>query len=70
MATTLDDQAVIREALEVLFRHLEPAKAARFLSTWKGDGGDYMAIRDRLFAGKTVDDLVREMREFQEARRS
>lgn len=60
---TAEDGQVMREALEVLLEHLGPIKVARFLAMWRETGGNYVEVRDQLFAGKSVDDLVRMMRE-------
>lgn len=67
-AKTLSDREVVEEALSVLLRHMEPGKVARFLVAWQADGEDYLDVRDRLFAGATVGDLARRVREH-EARR-
>ena len=56
---------VIREASQVLLRHLSPAKAARFWAIWQGRHGDYLQWRDDEFAGETVDSLYEQIVAFQ-----
>lgn len=65
---TLDEREVVEEALGVLLKHMEPAKVARFLAAWQSDGQDYLEVRDRLFAGATVEDLARRVRQFEAGR--
>jgi hypothetical protein len=63
MPQTVDDREVIREAFGLLLEHLGPAKVARLLSALGGHRGeDYMTWRERHFAGKSIDDLLDEMR--------
>ena len=53
----LKEQEVFREAIRVLMEHLEPAKATRILASWQIGEGDYLSIRDQLFANETVASL-------------
>ena len=48
------EQEVLQEAAKVLLKYLEPAKVARFWAAWQVGMGDYLAIREELFAGETV----------------
>ena len=59
------EREVVEEALGVLLEHMEPARVARFLAAWQSDGHDYLAIRDRLFAGSTAEDLFNRARDFE-----
>lgn len=54
---TIDDQATMQEARELLFKHLPPSKVARLMMLWRVGSGDYTEERRRLFKGKTVDSL-------------
>jgi hypothetical protein len=49
--------AAITEAVEVLMERLPAAKVARLLFSWQIGQGDYLKMRDELFAGETVDSL-------------
>jgi len=58
---TLDEQETLQEGLDVLMKNLPPSKVARLLCLWQTGSGDYTKERRKLFAGKTVDDLFREI---------
>jgi hypothetical protein len=62
---TLNEQAVLHEAMTVLLEHLEPAKVAKFLAARPVAGADYLALRERLFAGETVEGLGKKIRQFE-----
>ena len=62
---TLNEQEVIHEAMTVLLEHLEPAKVAKFLAARPIIGADYLALREKLFAGESVETLVQKIREFE-----
>ncbi len=57
MVTVLREQEVLQEAEEILLEHLGPAKVARFWAALQVGAGDYLAIRERLFADETVETL-------------
>ena len=61
------DSEIIEEALQVLVRNMSPAKVARLLAIWKVGKGDYLSVRDQLFAGATLESLVNEMNEIERA---
>lgn len=52
------EQEVIQEALEILEKHMEPSKIALLVSMLPVGEGNYLAIRDKLFAGETLSTLV------------
>lgn len=62
---TLNEQEVIHEAMTVLLEHLEPAKVAKFLAARPIAGADYLALRERIFSGETLESLSRKIREFE-----
>lgn len=62
------EQEVIREALEILEKHMEPSKIALILSLWQTGGGDYLTIRDQLFAGETVKTLYDKIQAYQKSK--
>lgn len=59
---TIDDQATVREATELLFKHLPPAKVARLMMLWRVGSGDYTEERRQRFKGETVDSLFAKAR--------
>ncbi len=68
MPKTLSEREVIEEALDVLLKHMEPAKVAKFLAVWQTDGQNYLDVRDQLFSGVTVEELYKRLREFEATR--
>ncbi len=51
------EQAAVEEAAGILLERMPLSKVARLLSAWQIGRGDYLALRDQLFAGETVDSL-------------
>ncbi len=45
------------EAVGILMERLPASKVARLLASWQVGQGDYLALREELFAGETVDSL-------------
>jgi hypothetical protein len=62
---TLNEQEVIHEAMTILLEHMEPAKVAKFLAARPVLRGDYLLLRERLFAGETVESLAAKISEFE-----
>jgi hypothetical protein len=60
------EQVVIQEAIALLEQHMEPSKLVVLLSALQQGGGDYVATRETLFAGETVETLVEKIRQHQE----
>ena len=59
------ERQVIQEAARVLIKHMSPAKATRFWASWQIGEGDYLIIREQLFAKETVKSLYKQVEEFQ-----
>ena len=55
--TVQNESATTAEAVEVLLERLPASKVARLLSTWQIGQGDYLGMRDELFASETVESL-------------
>jgi len=55
--TVQNESATTAEAVEVLMERLPASKVARLLSSWQIGQGDYLKLRDELFAGETVESL-------------
>lgn len=55
--TVQNESATTAEAVEVLMERLPASKVARLLSSWQIGQGDYLKLRDELFAGETVNSL-------------
>ena len=52
-----NESATTAEAVEVLMERLPASKVARLLSSWQIGQGDYLKLRDELFASETVQSL-------------
>jgi hypothetical protein len=59
------ERQVMQEAAQVLMTHMSPAKATRFWASWQVGEGDYLVIREQLFAKETVKSLYKQIEEFQ-----
>ena len=55
--TVQNESATTAEAVEVLMERLPASKVARLLSSWQIGQGDYLKLRDELFASETVESL-------------
>jgi hypothetical protein len=55
--TVQNESATTAEAIEVLMERMPASKVVRLLSSWQIGQGDYLKLRDELFAGETVDSL-------------
>jgi len=60
-----NEQDVVREAVDVLLKHMSPAKVARFLAVCRVGDGDYLAIRRRLFDKESVATLFEKVRKYE-----
>lgn len=55
--TVQNESATTAEAVEVLMERLPASKVVRLLSSWQIGQGDYLKLREELFAGETVEGL-------------
>jgi hypothetical protein len=55
--TVPNESATAAEAVAVLMERLPASKVARVLSSWQIGQGDYLKLREELFAGETVESL-------------
>jgi hypothetical protein len=62
------EQDVIQEAMLILEQSLPLSKMALLLSRWQSEQGDYLQLRERLFAEETVDSLAEKILEFEAQR--
>ncbi|HEY9866696.1 MAG TPA: hypothetical protein V6D21_21155 [Candidatus Obscuribacterales bacterium] len=52
-----NDQQIIEEVFNILIENLDPAKISRFWAICNLGSGEYSQLKDKLFAGETVDSL-------------
>jgi len=61
----MSEEEVKHEAVEILLKHLTPAKFVRLLASWQVGKGDYLKIREQLFAEETVETLCEKVEAYQ-----
>jgi hypothetical protein len=59
------EQQILQEELQVLLAPMEPSEVARFWAACNLRGGDYLKLKDELFAQESVDSLYAKIQEFQ-----
>jgi hypothetical protein len=62
------EQDIVQEALLILEQSLPLSKMAVLLSRWQSDQGNYLQLRERLFAEETVESLGKEILAFETQR--
>ncbi|MFN6563072.1 MAG: hypothetical protein RMY28_025225 [Nostoc sp. ChiSLP01] len=62
----INEQENLQEVMQVLLTHLEPSKVMKFWATCKLGEGDYLQIKEKLFAEETVTSLYTKIKEFQD----
>jgi hypothetical protein len=61
----MSDLAILQEANTVLLEHLGASKAAQFWAAVRPGDGDYLRVREALFANETVDTLYSQIMAYQ-----
>jgi len=69
MIQVKSEQQVLQEGLQILLSHMEPSKVARFWAAHNAGNGDYVKLKDELFAEESVASLYSKILEFQEPER-
>ncbi|GAX37119.1 hypothetical protein [Nodularia sp. NIES-3585] len=62
----INEEENIQEVMQVLLTHLEPSKVMKFWATCKLSEGDYLQVKEKLFAEETVASLYAKITEFQD----
>ena len=62
MNTAITLSEINKEAFEILYKELGISKTLRFLSQFSIGKGDYTTWKEEIFKGKTVDNLVNEIK--------
>lgn len=61
----LSDAEILKEAADVLLKHLGPAKSARFWAIWQSSHGDYQEWKDAKFGQMDVNQLYEAIVDYQ-----
>jgi hypothetical protein len=65
MIQAKNEQQILQEGLQILMSNMEPSKVARFWAACNIGSGDYLKLKDQLFAEETVASLYSKIMEFQ-----
>ncbi len=63
----INEHENLQEAMQVLLNHLEPSKVMKFWAACKLGEGDYLQLKEKLFAQETVDSLYEKIKDYQDA---
>jgi hypothetical protein len=53
---------IVSNGIRILCRELGVVEMARFINHFSAGSGDYTEVREQLFAGMTLDEIVSEMK--------
>jgi hypothetical protein len=59
----------LQEGLHILLSNMEPSQVARFWAACSVGSGDYLKLKDELFAQESVASLYTKVEEFQQLKR-
>ncbi|MBH8566013.1 hypothetical protein I8748_28275 [Nostoc sp. CENA67] len=62
----INEQENLQEVMQVLLTHLEPSKVMKFWAACKLSEGDYLQLKEKLFAQETVASLYDKIKEYQD----
>ena len=62
----INEQQNLQEVMQVLLTHLEPSKVIKFWATCKLGEGDYLQLKEKLFAQDNVDSLYKKIQAYQD----
>jgi hypothetical protein len=65
MIQVKSEQQVLQEGLRILLSNMEPSQVARFWAACNIGSGDYLKLKDELFAQELVASLYTKVEEFQ-----
>lgn len=64
----INEQENLQEVMQILFTHLEPSKVMKFWASCKLSEGDYLQLKEKLFAQETVTSLYAKIQNFQDVK--
>ncbi|MEH2113165.1 hypothetical protein [Nostoc sp.] len=62
----INEQENLQEVMQVLLTHLELSKVMKFWAACKLSEGDYLQVKEKLFAQETVASLYAKIKEYQD----
>ena len=65
MIQVKSEQQILQKGLQILLSNMEPSEVARFCVACNIGSGDYLKLKDELFAKESVESLYSKIVEFQ-----
>ncbi|AVZ30075.1 hypothetical protein [Nodularia spumigena] len=62
----INEQENLKEVIEVLLTHLEPSKVMKFWAACQLGKGDYLQLKENLFAQEDVESLYKKIKAYQD----
>ncbi|WGV24016.1 hypothetical protein [Halotia branconii] len=62
----INEQQNLQEVIQILLTHLEPSKVMKFWAVCKLGEGNYLQLKDKLFAQDDVDTLYEKIKAYQD----
>jgi N-dimethylarginine dimethylaminohydrolase len=69
MIQVKSEQQVLQEGFQILLSNMEPSTVARFWAACNIGRGDYLTLKDEIFAQESVASLYSKIVEFQAVKR-
>ena len=69
MIQVKSEQQVLQEGFQILLSNMEPSTVARFWAACHIGKGDYLKLKDQLFAQESVSSLYSKILDFQASKR-
>lgn len=68
MIRVKSEQQVLQEGFQILLAHMEPSTVARFWAACHLGKGNYLTLKDQLFAQESVSSLYAKIVDFQSSK--
>ena len=62
----INEQQNLQEVMQILLTHLEPSKVMKFWAACKLGEGDYLQLKEKLFAQDNVDSLYEKIQAYED----
>ena len=69
MIQVKSEQQILHEGFQILLSNMEPSDVARFWAACNIGKGDYLKLKDQIFAQESVGSLYSKILEFQSSER-
>jgi hypothetical protein len=69
MIQVKSEQQILQEGLHILLSNMDPSQVSRFWAACNVGSGDYLKLKDELFAQESVASLYAKIEAFQQSQR-